>query len=710
MLPHFSPRGAQRIKSSLEPLESRIAPAGVQPTEAGTGFVTHSAPFFVDLALTKTADTGTSAPSDTITYTLHLSNAGTGDASGVTVTDPVSPNLNFVATENPGWSLNLTKTAYVYNYGSLAAGGAGADVTLKLHVSPTVAADVTTVDNSASVTDDLTHGADSNPNNNTGSASVDIVADATLHIALRSETPEIAHGGKVLYSLIYSNTGDRDAHVILTEYPTGHSLTFLSDNPGWTYNGTDNVFEYDAGTLAARSGNHSVPYVLQADSFIPTTVTKLTNSASIDYAPEAEEEGTTSDDTHASIDTPVYQGIYVLSPGTSSTGHYGPPKIQVFDITLGTKKEIQVYPNAVRDSIRTALGDFNGDGFDDILVTTEHGIGKTEIFDGATGQLMASPLNGLQPFGMNKGSFVAVGHLNLSRGLGTFLESPIFFPSSPEVVFGSALGGGAVKIYASQSLVFDSSLAPVAQQIGTTFYPFGASFKGGVRVAIGDVNGDGRPDLVVAQGNFGGLVNVYNGGNPSDLLTSFQVGGSRYKGGLNVSVGDIDQDGKADIVTGRNRLSPPTVEIFGYQPPVGTGPGTTALKATFNAFPASYKQGVRVALADVNHDGTLDIIASAGYAGRSQVKIFSGSIYSAKPATVFFDDLQILFSGLWNFTPVLNSTPGVVPAVTTSPVEVITTVPPLLKSLIAFPGNPIQAVWGSATTIVPYVGPPMIIG
>lgn len=677
---------ARRSKSSLEPLEARIAPAS-----AGGGFGTNVVTLEYlllrpDLVLTKTADVDTAHPGDLITYTLHLSNEGINPSTEVTVTDPVVAGLNFVPTENPGWSLNQAKTAYVYNYGTLAGGGTAADLTLKLRVSPTVAADLTEITNAASVSgadDELT------TLNNGSSATVAIDADATLHITLRSDTDEVAHGGKVYYSLIYSNTGDRDAHVILTEHPHSPYTVNLAENPGWVYNGTLSRYEYDAGTLAARSGNHSVPFVVQMDSYIPTNITRYINDAGIEYAPDVAESGNASSDTQSTASTPIYQGIYVLSPGTSLPGQYALPKIQVFDISTGVKKEIQVYPKIVRDSIRTSLGDFNNDGFDDILVTTEHGVGPARLFDGKTGALADSPLNNLQPFGKNRGSFVAVGQLNNPSTL-TYLG----YVDTPEVVFGSALGGGAVKIYSLQDSQTSSGVEKVAQP-GTTFFPFGPKFTGGVRVAIGDINGDGRDDLVVAQGNFGGQVKVYNGGNPNDLLTTFQVGGLRYKGGLNLAVGDIDGNGRADIVTGRNRLSAPTVETFVYRDAVDTTPAGMVLKGSFNAFAPTYKNGVRVALADVDHDGYMDIIATTGFAGRSQVKVFDGMIYhTAKVVAHVMNPTLGTIIGV-------PSGPSV--SVAAEPEPVITDVPPLLKSFTAIPTNLNQAVWASASTIVPSI-------
>ena len=80
------------------------------------------------------------------------------------------------------------------------------------------------------------------------------------------------------------------------------------------------------------------------------------------------------------------------------------------------------------------------------------------------------------------------------------------------------------------------------------FAPYGNTFQGGVRVATGDLTGDGVDEIVTAPGwSIVAEVRVYtqNGG----LLTSFQPYGSTFNGGVQVAVADVDGDGLNDIIT-----------------------------------------------------------------------------------------------------------------------------------------------------------------
>jgi WD40 repeat protein len=145
-----------------------------------------------------------------------------------------------------------------------------------------------------------------------------------------------------------------------------------------------------------------------------------------------------------------------------------------------------------------------------------------------------------------------------------------------------------------------------------TIQAFPVGFKAGVRVATGDVNGDGTADIIAAPGANGSMaVRVFNGTNGT-ILSQFDHG-LPLAGGVHVAAGDLDGDDNAEIIVGAGAGASPHVKVF-------DGATRTELR-DFEPFPGT-THGVTLAVGDVSGDTSSEIIIGAGAGGPGTVKIY----------------------------------------------------------------------------------------
>jgi hypothetical protein len=140
-------------------------------------------------------------------------------------------------------------------------------------------------------------------------------------------------------------------------------------------------------------------------------------------------------------------------------------------------------------------------------------------------------------------------------------------------------------------------------------------FQGGVRVATGDLTGDGIEDVVAASGPGGPpLIYVYDGAT-GQLAAAFYAFDPSFRGGVNVAIGDVTGDGRPDLIAG-TATGTSLVEVID---PVAAG-----VAYYFAAFPG-FTGGVTVAAGDIDEDGQAEIIVGAA-SGTSLVSVFSARL------------------------------------------------------------------------------------
>lgn len=80
-----------------------------------------------------------------------------------------------------------------------------------------------------------------------------------------------------------------------------------------------------------------------------------------------------------------------------------------------------------------------------------------------------------------------------------------------------------------------------------TVTPFGPSYTDGVRVASGDVTGDGIADIAVGTEEGGPKVRVYRGGDFAKLAEFTAMPGGSFWGRIQIALADLNADGRADL-------------------------------------------------------------------------------------------------------------------------------------------------------------------
>jgi FG-GAP repeat len=239
--------------------------------------------------------------------------------------------------------------------------------------------------------------------------------------------------------------------------------------------------------------------------------------------------------------------------------------------------------------------------------------------------------------GPDSGIYVFPGHPSITfNGIETNLSAQVR-TRGPQAIVAVGVDSGAPPIVQ----VIDAESGQFLYRI--LAYPVG--FSGGVRVAVGDVNGDLFPDIITAPGRGAApLIKVFDG-RTGALIRAFFAYPSSVTTGVFVAAGDVNGDGFADIITAPDRGALPLVSVFNGR--------TGALLRAFVAFSPGFRGGLHVAAGLVNGDKFAEIIVAPASSGPPIVETFDGR--TGAVAGAFLAYAPTLRTGVWLATGDVNA-------------------------------------------------------
>jgi hypothetical protein len=269
------------------------------------------------------------------------------------------------------------------------------------------------------------------------------------------------------------------------------------------------------------------------------------------------------------------------------------------------------YQNAMNISTggtpnEVTLADLNGDGKLDIIAADDANAGRVVI-------LMQDPASAAH--------FLAPVALSTTNGASGLTVGDLNGDGKPDIVAATSDSNGnngALLVFFQDPATAGNFLAPVTVATGAR--------PQSVRIA--DLDGDGLPDLAAANfgpgtdgiGSAGVSVSIQDSTNPGTVLVP--VAYAAQSGTVHLAIADLNGDGKPDIVTANIGPTPTgSVSVLLQDP---TRPGVFQVAQSYGGF----GQPLAVAVADLNNDGRPDIAVADGTTATVMLQTTTPGVFS----------------------------------------------------------------------------------